>query len=84
MIKPTKKYIIVEPKQQEKTTASGIVLPDSNTKSNSGIVIAIGGSEPEYNIGFTVIFKEWAGSEYEFKNKKYLIVKKEDIIAYEE
>jgi len=83
MLKPNKKYIIVEPIKQETKTESGIILPDTKEKTNSGKVITIGGNEPEYGVGDTVIYKEWSAVEYNSKDKKYLIIKKEDIIAYE-
>jgi chaperonin GroES len=80
MIKPTKDYLIVEPLKQETETKSGIILPDTkDIKSNTGKVIDIGGDEyTGFTVGETVVYKQWAGTEYE----KYLIIKKEDIIAY--
>jgi len=83
MIIPTEKFLIVESKPVETTTKSGIILPENNNKSTSGKVVVCGGhDETGYIEGDTVYFKEWSSIEQEIDGKKYLIVKKEDIIAY--
>lgn len=76
MLKPNKKYILVEPIKQ-KQTESGILLPDQRESINQGKVIAIGGIEQQYSVGDTVIFK------YGIPYKEILIVNKQDIIGYE-
>ena len=43
MLKPLGNRVIIERKEQEQTTKSGIVLTDSaKEKSNEGIVVAVG------------------------------------------
>ena len=43
MLKPLGNRVIIERKEQEETTKSGIVLTDSaKEKSNEGVVIAVG------------------------------------------
>jgi len=78
---PNKNFLIAEPSTSENVTSSGILLPDSN-KSTSAKVIAIGGDETVFSVGDTIIFKEWSYTEYKFEDKKYLIIKKDDILAY--
>ena len=89
-IKPVAGYILVEPLKQEKTTASGIVLPESHEeKPQSGRVIAVGG--PIFDdgrevlcpvkIGDVVVYKEWGGKEYKDGDTNLLILKFEDVMA---
>ena len=43
MLKPLGNRVIIEKKEQEQTTKSGIVLTDSaKEKSNEGVIIAVG------------------------------------------
>ena len=62
--------MIIERKEQEQTTKSGIVLTDSaKEKSNEGIVVAVGTGRvldngekvaPEVKEGDRVVFQEYA------------------------
>ncbi len=92
-LKPMSGYVLVEPMQLEKKTATGIVLPDTHDeKSQKGKIIALGGSQitdsgkkitPEFKVGETVIYKKWGGDEVKFgvSGKEYIFVKFEDILA---
>ena len=43
MLKPIGNRVIIEKKEQEQTTKSGIVLTDSaKEKSNEGVIVAVG------------------------------------------
>lgn len=94
-LNPVAGYILIEPQEAEKTTASGILLPDTvnSDKPQQGKVIAIGGevlhesgeekvSSP-CEVGDVVIYKKWGGNEYKDKetNKEYMFVKFDDILA---
>ena len=39
---PIEDHVLIEPMEEEKKTASGIVLPDSKEKPSKGKVIAVG------------------------------------------
>ena len=90
-IKPTSGYILVEPKKIEKTTQSGIVLPDSHEeKTQQGKVLAIGPAlvtdsgtkkDSPCQVGDQVVYKEWGGNEFKDGDKEYMILKFEDIMA---
>ena len=41
MLKPIEDHVLVEPIEQESTTKSGIILPDSKEKPNKWKVIAV-------------------------------------------
>ncbi len=75
--------LLVEKAKQEKTTASGIIIPDSaNTRDNTGKVIAVGTVEnPAISEGDIVLYKEFSGKEYEFEGNNYVFVPYSDLLA---
>lgn len=90
---PTAGYLLIEPLEAERKTASGIVLPETHEeKPQKGKVLAVGGAEvtdsgtkkaSPCTIGDTVVYKQWGGNEIKYEGKDYLIVKFEDILAIE-
>ncbi len=90
-IKPLYDNVLIEPVEEEQTTASGIVIPEtaSKEKPQQGKVVAVGsgktveGEEVKLPVekGDKVIYKKWGGNEVEIEGKEYLIVKSEDILA---
>ncbi|WP_438347560.1 co-chaperone GroES [Paenibacillus sp. FA6] len=90
MIKPLGDRVLVEPIEQEETTAFGIVLPDSSKeKPQEGKVIAVGSGAVkdgarvalEVKEGDKVLFSKYAGTEIKYEGKEYLIMKESDIHA---
>ena len=86
MIKPLADRVLIEPKEAETKTASGIYLPDTaKEKPQQGKVIAVGPGkkdEPmEVKEGDEVLYGKYAGTEVTVEEKKYLIVKQSDILA---
>ena len=86
MIKPLADRVLVEPKEAQKKTASGLYIPDTaKEKPQEGKVIAAGPGkkdEPmEVKVGDEVIYGKYAGTEVTVEDKKYLIVKQSDILA---
>ena len=86
MIKPLADRVLIEPKEAETKTAAGIYIPDTaKEKPQQGTVVAAGPGkkdEPmEVKIGDQVIYGKYAGTEVNFEDKKYLIVKQSDILA---
>jgi chaperonin GroES len=70
MIRPLGERVLVEPIEQEETTAFGIVLPDSaKEKPQEGKVIAVGSGS----------LKD--GARVPLEGKEYLIMKESDIHA---
>ena len=86
-IKPSYDYVLIETLEAEKTTPSGIVLPDSvDKKPQLGKVIAVGTpSEKEKSapckVGDTIVYRKWGGEDFEYQNKKLLFVKFEDVLG---
>ena len=78
--------VLIEPKEAETKTASGIYIPDTaKEKPQQGKVIAVGPGkkdEPmEVKVGEEVLYGKYAGTEVTVEDKKYLIVKQSDILA---
>ena len=86
MIKPLADRVLIEPKEAETKTASGIYIPDTaKEKPQQGTVLAVGPGkkdEPmEVKLGDQVLYGKYAGTEVTVEDKKYLIVKQSDILA---
>jgi len=86
MIKPLADRVLIEPQEAQTKTASGIYIPDTaKEKPQQGKVIAIGPGkkdEPmEVKVGDLVLYGKYAGTEVSVEEKKYLIVKQQDILA---
>lgn len=86
MIKPLADRVLVEPKEAETKTASGLYIPDTaKEKPQEGKVIAAGPGkkdEPmDVKVGDEVLYGKYAGTEVTVEGKKYLIVKQSDILA---
>ena len=86
MIKPLADRVLVEPKEAETKTASGLYIPDTaKEKPQQGVVIAVGPGtkdEPmELKAGDVVLYGKYAGTEVSYEDKKYLIMKQSDVLA---
>ena len=86
MIKPLADRVLIEPQEAQTKTASGIFIPDTaKEKPQQGKVLATGPGlkdEPmEVKAGDVVLYGKYAGTEVTIDEKKYLIVKKSDILA---
>lgn len=86
MIKPLADRVVIEPKEVEAKTASGLYIPDTaKEKPQQGAVIAAGPGkkdEPmEVKVGDVVLYGKYSGTEVTVDEKKYLIVRQSDILA---
>jgi chaperonin GroES len=90
-LKPLGDRLVVEPLEQEERTASGIVLPETaKEKPQKGTVLAVGpGARDDKGqritldaqVGDTVLFAKYGGTEIKVDGKKLLILKENDILA---
>ena len=85
-IKPLADRVLIQPAKAEKTTASGIVIPDSSEKKPvRGKVIAVGeGTKDEKMVlkeGDNVLYGKYAGTEVEDGDTKYLIMRQSDVLG---
>ena len=86
MIKPLADRVLIQPKEAETKTASGIFIPDTaKEKPQEGVVVAVGPGKKdetmEVKVGDNVIYGKYAGTEVTVGDTKYLIVKQADILA---
>jgi chaperonin GroES len=90
-LRPLSDRLVVEPKENEGKTASGIVLPETaKEKPQEGTVIAAGPGrmdnhgkriEMDVKTGDVVLFARYGGSEIKIDDRKLLIIKESDILA---
>lgn len=91
-IKPLSNHIFLEALGEEKTTKSGIVLPETSEKEKpvKGKVFAVGPGKfndkgervaMSVKVGDIVLFKKYGPDEIEIEGKKYLVGDEEDILA---
>jgi chaperonin GroES len=90
-LSPLPGYVLVEPAQAQKQTASGIYLPNSSDeKPQYGTVLAVGDSIWESGVkeikcpvkkGAQVIYKKWGGNEFTVADTEYQFLKFEDLLA---
>lgn len=92
-LKPAAGYVLIEPVDVQKKTASGIYLPDSHgDKPQQGKVLAVGETEvldsgvkraAPCKANDMVIYKKWGGNEVklDISGKEYLFVEFKDILA---
>ena len=91
-LKPLGDRLIVKPIDEEETTASGIVLPDTaKEKPQKGKVIAAGegrwDEDGEKRIpldvaeGDTVLYSKYGGTEVEVEGEDLLVLRESDVLA---
>lgn len=83
MLKPLHDYVLLQKVDEEKTTASGIILSTTKEKSVFAKVVAMGSDvqNADYQVNDKVLYKEYAGTNIKHENEEYIIIKDEDIIA---
>lgn len=89
--KPLSNRLFIEPLSAEKTTKSGIVLPETSSgeKPMMGKVIATGPGKVTdgklvamtVKVGDSVLFKKYGPDEIEIEGKKYLVGDEDDVLA---
>lgn len=84
-IKPLHDNVIVKPIAQENTTASGIIIPDtaSKEKPQRGEVIAVADAIKDVQVGDTVLFSKYAGTEVKVDGVDVSILEFKSILAIE-
>ena len=89
-MKPLGDRVVLKQVETEEKTKSGIILPDSaKEKSQEALVVAVGPGKAvdgkltpmQVREGDKVIYSEYAGTEVELDDEKYIIVGQDDIIA---
>ena len=88
---PLGERLVIKPIEQEETTSSGLVLPDTaKEKPQEGEIVAVGEGRlndegkripMEVKVGDRVIYSKYAGTEYKDGDEEYLILRESDILA---
>lgn len=90
-IRPLHDRVVVRRMEEERTSAGGIVLPDSATeKPVQGEVTAVGKGKVLHNgdvrpvdvkVGDKVLFGKYSGTEVKIDDEELLIMREEDIMG---
>jgi chaperonin GroES len=90
-IRPLHDRLIVRRKEEERTTAGGIVIPDSATeKPIRGEVVAVGNGKIledgnvrplDVKVGDQVLFGKYSGTEVKVEGEELLVMREEDVMG---
>jgi chaperonin GroES len=84
-IEPLGARVLIRPVEQENTTASGIILPETaKEKPQQGIVEAVGDEEEmltDMAVGDKVLFPKYTGTEIKIDSVAYLLMDEGDVLA---
>lgn len=90
-IKPLEDRIVIRQLEAERTTASGLIIPDNaKEKPQEGEVVAVGPGRIDDNgnrvpldikVGDTVIYSRYGGTEVKYAGEEYQIFSARDVLA---
>ncbi len=90
-IRPLHDRVVVRRLEEERTTAGGIVIPDSAAeKPIQGEVIAVGNGKVldngekrplDLKVGDRVLFGKYSGTEVKIDGKELLVMREDDIMG---
>ena len=90
-IRPLHDRVVIRRLEEERTTAGGIVIPDTATeKPIQGEVIAIGNGKIldngenrplDLKVGDRVLFGKYSGTEVKLDGKEFLVMREDDIMG---
>ncbi|HBA34334.1 MAG TPA: co-chaperone GroES [Gammaproteobacteria bacterium] len=90
-IRPLHDRLVVKRMEEERTTAGGIVIPDSATeKPSRGEVVAVGNGKVtesgdvrplDVKVGDLVLFGKYAGTEVKISDEELLVMREDDIMG---
>ena len=90
-IRPLHDRVVVKRMEEERTSAGGIVIPDSAAeKPQKGEIVAVGNGKVtdsgelralDVQVGDQVLFGKYSGTEIKVDGEDVLIMKEEDILG---
>jgi len=90
-IRPLHDRVIVRRMEEERTSAGGIVIPDSAAeKPVRGVVVAVGNGKLldngelrplDVKVGDKVLFSKYGGTEVKVEGEELLVMREDDITA---
>jgi chaperonin GroES len=87
---PLDDRIVVKPGEEEETTVSGIVIPDTaKEKPQEGEVVAVGPGRFEdgarvpmdVKVGDRVLYSKYGGTEVKVEGEEHLVLSARDVLA---
>ena len=89
--KPLGNRVVIEPAEgEEQVSAGGIYIPDTaKEKPQEGTIVAAGPGRltddgnrvpMELEVGDTVVYSKYAGTEYKEGDTEYLVLREDDIL----
>ena len=90
-VRPLQDRVVVRRLEEERKTASGIVIPDAATeKPDQGEIIAVGNGKMgddgklqpmSVKVGDKVLFGKYAGQTFKMDGQEYMTMREDDIIG---
>ncbi|WP_296701825.1 co-chaperone GroES [Thiocapsa sp. UBA6158] len=90
-LRPLHDRVVVRRKEEERTSAGGILIPDSAAeKPIEGEVIAVGNGKLldsgdvrrlDVKVGDRVLFGKYSGTEVKLSEEKLLVMREDDILG---
>lgn len=90
-IRPLHDRVVIRRMEEERTSAGGIVIPDSAAEkpvrgeviaAGNGKILENGDKRPlDVKVGDTVLFGKYAGTEIKVEGETLLVMREEDIVA---
>jgi chaperonin GroES len=90
-LRPLHDRVVVRRKEEERTSAGGILIPDTATeKPIEGEVIAVGNGKLldngdirrlDVKVGDRVLFGKYSGTEVKLSDEKLLVMREDDIMG---
>jgi chaperonin GroES len=80
--KPLGERLLVKSVEESNTTASGIIIPDNaKEKPNRAEVVAVGSEVNDVNVGDTVVYGKYAGTELVLDGSDYMVLELSDVLG---
>ena len=90
-IRPLHDRVVIKRMEEERTSAGGIVIPDSATeKPARGTIVAVGNGKItdsgevralDVKVGDEVLFGKYSGTEMKVEGEDVLVMREDDIMA---
>ncbi len=91
-IRPLHDRVLVRPTEEERTSAGGIIIPDSASaeKPNTGEIIAAGNGRitdsgdiraMDVKVGDKILFGQYSGQAVKVEGEDLIMMKEEDILG---
>ena len=91
-LKPLEDRIVVKPGEEEETTVSGSVIPDTaKEKPQEGEVLAVGPGRfddagakrvpMDVKVGDIVLYSKYGGTEVKYSGEEYIVLSARDVLA---